>query len=407
MSQIVCWIGLVTSILVCIGGTAYAAECAPKEAIEAYESGQAHLESGRLDKGISEIERAVSIYPDFGDAWYDLYDSYKRAGRPDDEIRALRQLIRINPGVYSGANIWRQLLALHLAEARIPSAAAEALNECRRFKPGSKRAVASCERALGLHADYVDAHYFLGVNYIYAGDEAAAKEQVAALTALDPTMAGMLAHVMDELTDWMTEEYKKELQSLFAASDVQPMLEASVEALPAQFSDQDVARILGAYDKQIEALQDLMADPKSRPEACRREAPAEVSNELKGELMPLSFVRIERSHNPDCQHGMGYLLLDTRERAHRRRGVSEVVKIAAIPGLGDTQGERWRVGLRQEWVKENYCKAECSAMLQFRIDRETDGQVVRFNAWVAVLEDVVDIARCGSHHGEMPGAEEW
>jgi tetratricopeptide (TPR) repeat protein len=75
------------TILLCIGCSAGAAECAPPEAIEAYESGKAHLQSGRLDKGISEIERAVAIYPDFSSAWYDLYDSYKRWSNSFGSIR--------------------------------------------------------------------------------------------------------------------------------------------------------------------------------------------------------------------------------------------------------------------------------------------------------------------------------
>ena len=394
-------------MLLGIACSTHAAECATPEAIEAYESGKAHLESGRLNEGISELERAVSIYPDFGTAWYDLYDSYKRAGRPDDEIVALEQLVRINPGVYSGAEIWRELLALHRAEARIPSAAVDALNKCRHLKTGSKKAIAACEKALSLHTDYADAHYFLGVNYIYAGEEKSAKDQLAALIALDLTAAGMLAHVMGELTGWMTEEYQQELQSMFAATKVQPILEAPVEALPAQFSDQDVARILDAYEDQIEALQNLMADPKLSPETCGLEASTEMSNQLREELMPLSFVRIERSHKPDCRHGLGYLLLDVRDPSDRWRGLSEVVKIAKNLEVGDPERERWRIGLFQEWVAEKYCKAECTARLQIRVDREIDGQVVQFNAWVKVLKEIAGIAQCGSHYGEMPGAEDW
>lgn len=400
-------IGLITTIFLGIACATHAAECAPADAIEAYESGKSHLESGRLDKGISELERAVAIYPEFGDAWYDLYDSYKRAERPDDEVRALEQLVRINPGAYSGAEIWRELLALHRAKAKIPPAAVDALNRCRRLKPGSKRAIAACEKALSLHMEYADAHYFLGLNYIYAGEENSAKEQLAALIALDPTMAGMLANSMDALTNWLTEDYRQELQSMLATTVATAGPEAAVEASLAEFSDQDIARILVAYEEQIEALQDLLADPKSRPEACELEASTEILDRLKEKLMPLSFVRVERSHNPDCRHGLGYLLLDVRDPADRRRGLSEVVKIAVIPGLGDPERERWRVGLYQEWVAEKYCKAECSAMLEFRIDSEIGGQPVTFNAWSKVLEEIADIGQCSSHYGETPSAEKW
>jgi tetratricopeptide (TPR) repeat protein len=397
---------LFAATLLCIACLAHAAECAPSEAVEAYESGKAYLESGRLDKGISELERAVAIYPDFGTAWYELYDSYKRAERPDDEIRALEQLIRINPGVYSGAEIWREVLALHRSEANIPSAAVDALNQCRHLTAGSKRAIAACKRALSLHANYVDAHYFLGVNYVYAGDEESAKEQLAALIMLDRTMAGMLAHAMDELTGWMTEDYKQELQSMFASTKVQPMPEAPVEPLPAEFSDQEVARILGTYERQTEALQNLMADPRSVPKECKFSPPTEFRDQLKQQLVPLTFryVEVEKAV---CRGATDWLF-EAPDYGGRHRGISEVVKIAQNLGIGDPDRERWRVGLYQEWVAEKYCKAECTAMLEFRIDRESDGQPVTFHAWLGVVEDIADIVQCASSsYGEIPGAEDW
>jgi hypothetical protein len=393
-------------VLLGIACSAHAAECAPPDAIDAYESGRLHLESGHLDKGISDLELAVAIYPDFGDAWYDLYDSYKRAGRPDDEIRALEQLVRINPGRYSGAEIWRELLALHRAEATIPSAAADALNRCRLLKPGSKRAIAECKAALSLHADYADAHYFLGVNFVHAGEEELAKEQLAALLALDPTLAGMLAHAMDELTTWMTEDYRQELGTMFAATPVSPVPETPNEALPAEFSDEDVARILSAYEQQIDALRSLIADPNSLPKACERKAPAELQNQLKETLIPLSFVRIKVSHKPDC-HGLWYSLLDASHPSDRGQGVSEVVKVANDLQIGDRGRERWRVGLYQKWVAERYCKAECTASLEFRIDTAINGRSFTFTAWVRILEEVADIGRCSSHFGETPGAKDW
>ncbi len=154
---------------------AYGAECAPTEAIEAFESARAHKEAGRFGAAIANMERAVAIYPDFTAAWYELYDAYRRADRLDDAIEALEQLNRIDPG----APLWRGLLALHRADAGIPPGAVEALGRCRRSKPGSNRAIAACEEAVELHSDYADARYFLGVNYIYAGDEESAKRQLA------------------------------------------------------------------------------------------------------------------------------------------------------------------------------------------------------------------------------------
>ena len=201
--------------LLCIACLANATEGVPPEANAAFERGQAYLESGELDKAISEMEQAVAVYPDFGNAWYHLYDSYRRADRLGDAIAALEQLVRIQPD----EEFWQKLLALHLADFEVPPAAPEALNRCRRLEPGSKQAIGACEEALGLHPDYVDARYFLGVNYIYAGDEKSAKEQLAELIKLDPTMAGMLANSMDVLTDWLTEEYKQELRSMFDAAN--------------------------------------------------------------------------------------------------------------------------------------------------------------------------------------------
>jgi tetratricopeptide (TPR) repeat protein len=400
-------IGLVAMMLTGVVCSAQAADCAPREAIEAYESGKAHLESGRLEKGISEIERAVAVYPDFGDAWYDLYESYKRADRPNDAIAALEQLVRIHPGKHSGAQIWRELLALHKAEARIPPAALKALNKCRQHKVGSKRAIAACEKALSLHPDYSAARYFLGVNHIYAGDEESAKDQLETLIERDPPMAGMLAHTMEVVTDWLTEDYMKELQAKSAAAGPATEPETSAEVAPAEFSAEDIARILGAYEKQIEALQSLIADPGPLPETCKRRAPTESMTRLAEELRPLSFVRVEMSQRPECRHALGYVLLDVRDASDRQSGRTEVVKVSKDLEVGERTRERWRIGLHQEWLAEPYCQAECTARLQVRIDRETEGQVVTFNAWIEVLEEIADIVRCSSHHGEMPSAQEW
>jgi tetratricopeptide (TPR) repeat protein len=206
---------LFAATLLCIAFSANAAEGAPPEAIAAFQRGQAYLESGQLEKAISEMERAVTVFPDFGNAWYHLYDSYMRADRLEDAIAALQQLVRIHPS----EEFWQKLLALHLADLGIPPGAFEALNRCRRLEPGSKQAINACKMALSLYPDYVDARYFLGVNYIYAGDEKSAKEQLDVLIMLDPTMAGMLANSMDVLTDWLTEEYKRELQHMFDAAN--------------------------------------------------------------------------------------------------------------------------------------------------------------------------------------------
>jgi hypothetical protein len=47
-------------------------------------------------------------------------------------------------------------------------------------------------------------------------------------------------------------------------------------------------------------------------------------------------------------------------------------------------------------------------MLEFRIDRESDGQPVTFHAWLGVVEDIADIVQCASSsYGEIPGAEDW
>jgi len=127
--------------------------------------------------------------------------------------------------------------------------------------------------------------------YVYAGNEESAKKQLAALVALDRTMAGMLANSMGVLTNWLTEDYKQELQAMFATTDATAEPDAAVEAPRAEFSDQDVTRILRAYEKQIEALQNLMADPRSIPKKCELSPPTEFRDQLNQQLMPLSFRR--------------------------------------------------------------------------------------------------------------------
>lgn len=388
---------LLLSTLLVVGGlaSALAGDCADPEAIEAYETGQEYLQVGRVREGIAEIERAVAIYPDFNEAWNVLNELYGRAGRFDEAIAAVEQLMRLNPVL---AEQYQWEIDYYRSLASTPTFAVKALERCQRQDVGSKQAIAACEEAVRIHPDYIDARYLLGVHYIHADEEESAKEQLAALILLDPTGATpILVNAMAMIRpDWLTEAYRIELESLLAAATSVVGRTAPVKGEYKEFSDQDVARILRAYEKQIEALKKLIADPRVIPEACEGYPSTAVTDQLKEQLVPLSFLRI-LADRENCPTARMYWLLDVLDSAGRPRvnlGLSEITKIATNLGIGNPDKEHWRVGLYQQWLAEKYCKPECFAILEFRIDAEIHGDPIKFRAWIDLLDEVAEVGQC-------------
>lgn len=72
---------LLSMLLYCVWSPpVYGKDCAPTDAIQAFEFGQEFLQSGYIREGATQVERAVGIYPDFIDAWKLLKQLYTVRG---------------------------------------------------------------------------------------------------------------------------------------------------------------------------------------------------------------------------------------------------------------------------------------------------------------------------------------
>ena len=389
---------LLLALLVSCGlASASTADCADPEAIEAFEAGQALLDSRNLAAGISKIEQAVSIDPNFIDAYEKLAELFNQLNRYDDSIRVAEQLMRLRP---ERADDYQYSIKRYRSLADTPRAAIKALERCRAYEAGSKKAIAACKKAIGTHPKYADAHYFLGVNYIYADDEIGAKKEIAALVLLDPKGAApVLIHTMEHLKpEWLTEEYGDELRNLFAM-DATPAKEPEI----LKFTSQEIDQILEAYSEQVAALKSLLDDfPEIIPAECKERVSDQLPEQLREKLLPLGigYVYAER---PNCfgNHPRTYHFFDE----FMINGPAN--KIGTELNVGRPEYENWRVGRIQMLERRKYCKPVCQTLLEFRIDTEIRGDPYQFKARMKSLDETLETGQCAGVRGEEWSSWDW
>ena len=372
-----------------------AEDCAPPDAIAAFESGQEFLQTGYIRQGAGQIERAVEIYPDFKDAWAVLHQLYSDVGELDGAIRAAEALKRLDPGM-SESYDWQ--ITYYRSLAATPPAAMQALEECQGLETGSDEAIAACGEAVRIHPEYVDARYFLGVQYIYAGDEKATKQQIAALIQLDPDGASpTLIHSMAEIKpDWFDDAYQQELEALFAASRPRDAPVPRHQREFPRFSDEETAIIMAAYEEQISEIQSFLDRLiEIVPEDCSGYPTEEAQAELKRQFERLSITHAV-AERQGCPTYKMYIFLNEDPD---QMTLTEITKIGA--------DENWRIGLRQHWISKPYCTPTCSTSIEFRVDTEFFGDLFKFQFRTAPLDKAADVCQCFGSYGESPQHKEW
>jgi tetratricopeptide (TPR) repeat protein len=139
------------------------------------------------------------------DAWYALGLVYRDWSKPDEEIQAYRQAIRLKPD-YTSAH--ERLASAYMRSKKYPQAI-EAYKQLLALKPGdaaisnnmgeaymelglTSDAVEAFRRAIQLKPDFGKAYYNLGKSYLTSGNRNAALEQYNILQTLDPDWAEKL-----------------------------------------------------------------------------------------------------------------------------------------------------------------------------------------------------------------------
>ncbi len=70
---------------------------ASKEAVKAFEAGLASVKKGKPEGAVKEFEKAVSIYPQYADAWYQLGRSQLAAKANEAAVASLKKAMEIDP----------------------------------------------------------------------------------------------------------------------------------------------------------------------------------------------------------------------------------------------------------------------------------------------------------------------
>ena len=372
-----------------------AQDCAPPDAITAFEFGQEFLQSGFIRDGAGQMEQAVRIYPDFIDAWKVLHQIYGDVGQFEGAIRAAEALKRLDPGM---ADNYDYQIKSYRSMMATPAAAVQALEKCQGLETGTDAAIAACEEAVRIYPNYVSARYALGVQHIYAGNEKAAKEQIAALILLDPDGASpTLIHAMAEIEpDWFDDASQQELAGLFAASEQEDAPIPRHQREYPRFSADEVATILEAYKDQIAEFRSFLDGlPEIVPEDCAGYPTEEARDELRRRFEALSITHAY-AERQGCPAHKIYMFLNEEPDP---LALTEVTKIGA--------DEDWRIGLRQHWISKPYCKPTCSTSIEFRIDTEFYEDLFKFQFRTAPLDKAAEACQCFGNYGDSPIFKEW
>jgi tetratricopeptide (TPR) repeat protein len=85
---------------------------APKDARKAYEHGLQDIKKSKTDDAVKEFEKAVQLYPDYAEAWFELGRTQIDAGNTEAARQSFASSIKADPK-YINPHVQLALLALH------------------------------------------------------------------------------------------------------------------------------------------------------------------------------------------------------------------------------------------------------------------------------------------------------
>ena len=191
---------------------------ASKRAVSLRPSSESYFNIGLASFYLKQYKEAAEAYRqsikldpyNAADAYYALGLVYRDWSKPDDEIQAYKQAIRLRPDYTvayerlgsrylrskkfnEAVEIFRQLAALKPGDANAPNNMGEAYLELNRLND----AVESFRQSIRLKPDFGKAYYNLGRTLLAQGNRDGALEQYTILTNIDPDYAEKLNNLIN------------------------------------------------------------------------------------------------------------------------------------------------------------------------------------------------------------------
>jgi Flp pilus assembly protein TadD len=140
-----------------------------------YNYGTYLADAGQAEKAVPFLSKAVTLDPQYADAWHNLGRAYLLLGRTAEAVPALRTAVSLNPKLDNA--LLNYTIAL--------------------IRTGEYRQAISVLEGQRQHASGVPGfHMNLGLAYTGIGDLSAARRELAELQRLDPNLARTLAEVI-------------------------------------------------------------------------------------------------------------------------------------------------------------------------------------------------------------------
>ncbi len=168
---------------------------------EAWE-GKSEAEKNQIIyRGISELKKAVEIYPGFADAFTQMGVAYYKLNKMDSAMVNYQQALKLNPGY---ATIHNNIGTVYFAQQQFDQAL-NAFKKATELDPRYAEAYANLGSAYGMmqqydnalsslfsaikwDPNYAQAYYFIGLTYRFKGDETNAEAYLEKAYKLDPAL---------------------------------------------------------------------------------------------------------------------------------------------------------------------------------------------------------------------------
>jgi len=128
--------------------------------------GHAYLWNKQHEQAISEVEKAIALNPDNGDALASLGGILMYAGKSEEAIRLIKKAMHLNPN-------YPEWYSFYLGQAYFQMNMYE-------------EAISALKKTLLINPDFFSAHYYLAASYAYLGKLVYAQAEAEEIQRLVP-----------------------------------------------------------------------------------------------------------------------------------------------------------------------------------------------------------------------------